>query len=136
VILALGTPKVDFFIKIIGITASIILNLIFLPRWGIIGAAVAHAASLILMDIMGLIMIRKYLKNIVPIKHIMTITSTSLMLFMLFYHKVYKVIMIDISVGYTITLLFGMIILNYMIILMLTKNDMREQFILSLIKKK
>lgn len=62
VIYAIGKTKIDLYIRIIGIVTNIVLSVFLIPRVGLMGAAISHTFSLVLMDSLGVGMVYKYTK--------------------------------------------------------------------------
>jgi O-antigen/teichoic acid export membrane protein len=56
-----GRTTANLMNVLIALAANLSLNLILIPRWGIIGAAVAWAASIVLSNILPLLQIRRSL---------------------------------------------------------------------------
>lgn len=62
IIYAMGKTKIDLIVKAFGVISNIGLSLVLIPRWGIIGAAVASSFSLALVEIIGLSVFYRYFK--------------------------------------------------------------------------
>jgi O-antigen/teichoic acid export membrane protein len=60
VIYAIGKTKIDLYLKIVGIVSNISLSSLLIPHFGLIGAAISHTFSLILMDVLGVSLVYRY----------------------------------------------------------------------------
>ena len=60
-LMAVGKTKLTFFARLISLISNVTLNIILIPKYGIIGAAVATSASFIVLHASLLIMINKFL---------------------------------------------------------------------------
>ena len=61
-ITAIGKTKINFYLTSMGATLNIILNLILIPIYGIVGAAVATTSSLVLWNLLSLIYLHRKMK--------------------------------------------------------------------------
>jgi O-antigen/teichoic acid export membrane protein len=61
-ILTIGKTKTNLFLGAIGASSNFTLNAILIPIYGIVGAAVATAASLILLNVISLGFVHRYLR--------------------------------------------------------------------------
>ncbi len=58
---AIGKPHWNFRMLLLSMFVTIVVNLIFIPQWGIIGAAIASALSIVLTISIGQILLNKWL---------------------------------------------------------------------------
>ncbi|MBW2975900.1 flippase [Candidatus Woesearchaeota archaeon] len=64
----IGKPQINSQIIYSAALFNLITNLILIPRWGIIGAAITTTATYFIMMVMGLSKIRKFIKVQFPVK--------------------------------------------------------------------
>lgn len=67
---AIGKPKVNFYMLLFSLVVNIIMNLIFIPKYGINGAALATSISIVLTIIIGQLNIKKHI-NCTPWKEVL-----------------------------------------------------------------
>lgn len=77
----IGKPYVLAKITGIGAVTNIILNLILIPKYGLVGAAIATAIGYLLMAALCLIWLKKEIGFIVDLKHLIKTTIYSLVIF-------------------------------------------------------
>lgn len=70
---AVGKPHWNFRMLLLSMVITIIINLIFIPSWGILGAAIATSLSIVITILIGQIMLHKWLpvKVLSSFEHIM-----------------------------------------------------------------
>lgn len=117
-------PNLNLKLTIYGVMINIILNLIFIPKLGIFGAAIATASSYIIMCITSLIYIKKLSGMEIPIKE-WTIIGLSSMI----YFIVQKIINLNLELNFYIQGIIIILISSiiYISILFLTKIILLEE---------
>jgi O-antigen/teichoic acid export membrane protein len=83
-LIAIGKTKVNMFLTTLLMASNITLNILLIPRYGITGAAISTAFSLVLTCLAGLVFVHRYL-GIQPfsLKHIKFLISSSVALALL-----------------------------------------------------
>lgn len=111
----IGKPKICSMIVYIAAVLNLILNLILIPIYGIIGAAVTTAISYIVMMIIGFFYIKKFLPVKFPI-HIWLKTITSGIVFTIIIISLSKIIFINTIIWAMITVIIGFIAYTLMVL--------------------
>jgi O-antigen/teichoic acid export membrane protein len=57
----IGKPKVSMYSYLVALVVNVVLNLILIPKYGFVGAAIATAVSYLVLFIMSFTFVRKYL---------------------------------------------------------------------------
>ena len=78
IISALGKPKIGAKVMLIGAVFNILTNLYFIPKWGIIGAAITSLLSYILIYVLSAIYLSKFIKLRTPWSNWLKIFSAGL----------------------------------------------------------
>ncbi len=85
IIYAIGKTKIDLYLKIIAIVSNIVLSIILIPRLGLIGAAISHTFSVLLLDCLGVGMVYYYTKMWPLSFRFLKYFSFSFIIFLVFY---------------------------------------------------
>ena len=85
-LIAIGKTKINMLLITIFVFINVVLDIILIPRVGLIGAAIANSFSLILVCVIGLLYLNKYLKlQPFSLAHIKILLSTSVSLTSLYF---------------------------------------------------
>jgi O-antigen/teichoic acid export membrane protein len=60
---SIGHVQLSYKIALFSAVLSIVLNVLFIPRLGIIGAAIATSSSLIILTVVHFILIKRFLRG-------------------------------------------------------------------------
>ena len=114
ILMAIGKPKIPFFFLCFSLPISIILNLTLIPKYSLIGAAIATSISHLISLILAVCFIISYLKIYMPIKAIFIIILGMLSIIAGSY-------IIPFS-GFFLLLKYGILILIYTMIMFILKE--------------
>jgi len=135
VVYAFKKPKVDFYIKLIGVTTSFGLNLALIPFFGLQGAVISHVGSLLCMNIIGIIVIQYYLGGNILKTNLVKNLAISSSIFSLF--LVIKNRLLTGIADFNMMVLVGLcILLCYAAMFKIAKLDKLDFHIINIIKRK
>jgi len=127
---ALQKPKIDLWVKLVGMIASIGLNLTLIPALGLTGAVFAHGGALILMDVLGMIVMHRHIGSFLPVRNVARVVSLSFVFVLAFYFVARDTLLANTSWFLTMILFGGVVIPNYVLAVKLVGMDSYERMIM------
>jgi len=135
VLIMSGKQRVELYNSIFGFILNVVLNFLFIPNWGIKGAALATGVSILVIHLMRLIQVRSLL-CLWPFskKHLKGVTAMMVATFVAILYRRF----LALGFGYPYSLLTTVAIVGtiFVGILLLLRLDEEDQIILNALRKR